>query len=82
MNNLKFQGEKTKEELANLKAEYEQKSSRLESLEKAKEKGEQAKQDLKGLEETVLKELQTLHSLRRLFVQDLNNRIKKVSILF
>ena len=36
-----------------------------------------AKQDLKGLEETVAKELQTLHNLRKLFVQDLQSRVKK-----
>lgn len=32
---------------------------------------EQARADLKGLEDTVAKELQTLHNLRKLFVQDL-----------
>ena len=31
-----------------------------------------------GLEETVSKELQTLHNLRKLFVRDLNSKIKKV----
>lgn len=37
----------------------------------------QARKDLKGLEDTVAKELQTLHNLRKLFVQDLQARIKK-----
>jgi len=32
-----------------------------------------------GLEETVAKELQTLHNLRKLFVQDLQARIKRTT---
>uniref|UniRef100_A0A4W5NLA2 Kinesin-like protein n=1 Tax=Hucho hucho TaxID=62062 RepID=A0A4W5NLA2_9TELE len=43
------------------------------------ERHEQTKQDLKGLEDTVARELQTLHNLRKLFVQDLTSRVKKSS---
>ncbi|CAH8478884.1 unnamed protein product [Dicrocoelium dendriticum] len=77
VHNLRFRGDKSDEELVRLRKEYEEKSAKLDLMEKAAEKREQAKQDLRGLEETVIKELQTLHNLRRLFVQDLNNRIKK-----
>ncbi|KAG7173806.1 Kinesin heavy chain-like 2 [Homarus americanus] len=38
---------------------------------------EQAHHDLKGLEDTVAKELQTLHNLRKLFVQDLQARVRR-----
>jgi len=60
-----------------LKREEEEKSAKLADITVANERREQAKQDLKGLEETVAKELQTLHNLRKLFVQDLQNRVKK-----
>lgn len=33
-----------------------------------------------GLEETVNKELQSLHNLRKMFVQDLSQRMKRASI--
>ncbi|XP_069972369.1 kinesin heavy chain isoform X4 [Penaeus vannamei] len=41
------------------------------------ERREQAHHDLKGLEDTVAKELQTLHNLRKLFVQDLQAKVKR-----
>ncbi|CAH8851853.1 unnamed protein product [Trichobilharzia szidati] len=76
-NNFKFQSEKSQEEVKQLREELETKTKRLDTFEKTAEKREQAKQDLRGLEETVIKELQTLHNLRRLFIQDLNSRVKK-----
>ena len=60
-----------------LKEEEQDKSRRLQELIALNERREQARQDLKGLEETVAKELQTLHNLRKLFVQDLQSRVKK-----
>ena len=61
-----------------MKKEETEKSAKLAELSLQMDRREQAKQDLKGLEETVAKELQTLHNLRKLFVQDLQSRVKKV----
>lgn len=60
-----------------LKQEEADKSVKLQELILLNERREQARKDLKGLEDTVSKELQTLHNLRKLFVQDLQARIKK-----
>uniref|UniRef100_A0A3B3RKH6 Kinesin-like protein n=2 Tax=Paramormyrops kingsleyae TaxID=1676925 RepID=A0A3B3RKH6_9TELE len=60
-----------------LKAEEQEKDAELRKLLLLEEKRQQAKDDLKGLEETVCRELQSLHSLRKLFVQDLTTRVKK-----
>lgn len=69
--------EQLKAEYEKLKAEVAEKTVKLSELTTVHERKEQARQDLKGLEETVAKELQTLHNLRKLFVQDLQARVKK-----
>ncbi|XP_011300318.1 kinesin heavy chain isoform X2 [Fopius arisanus] len=62
-----------------LKQEEAEKSLKLQDLIMMNERREQARKDLKGLEDTVAKELQTLHNLRKLFVQDLQVRMKKTA---
>uniref|UniRef100_UPI0037E73BF8 kinesin heavy chain n=1 Tax=Semicossyphus pulcher TaxID=241346 RepID=UPI0037E73BF8 len=60
-----------------LRSRERHKSRQLEELTFLHERHEQSKQDLKGLEETVARELHTLHNLRKLFVQDLTTRVRK-----
>ncbi|KAK2861892.1 hypothetical protein Q5P01_001425 [Channa striata] len=60
-----------------LRSQEHHKSRQLEELTFLHERHEQSKQDLKGLEETVARELHTLHNLRKLFVQDLTIRVRK-----
>uniref|UniRef100_A0A8C2S9Z6 Kinesin-like protein n=1 Tax=Capra hircus TaxID=9925 RepID=A0A8C2S9Z6_CAPHI len=64
---MMLEQERLRVEHEKLKATDQEKSRKLHEL----------TQDLKGLEETVAKELQTLHNLRKLFVQDLATRVKK-----
>lgn len=74
---LSLAQEKMKQDYEKLKQEEVEKSHKLKQLMLLSDRREQARQDLKGLEETVAKELQTLHNLRKLFVQDLQSRVKK-----
>ncbi|XP_023233599.1 kinesin heavy chain-like [Centruroides sculpturatus] len=74
---LSLAQEKMKQDYEKLKQEEVEKSHKLKQLMLLSDRREQARQDLKGLEETVAKELQTLHNLRKLFVQDLQGRVKK-----
>nr|CAH8851471.1 unnamed protein product [Trichobilharzia regenti] len=76
-NNFKFQSEKSQEEVEQLRERLATKTKLLGTFEKTAEKREQARKDLRGSEETVNKELQTLHNLRRLFIEELNSRVKK-----
>lgn len=75
---MMLEQERLRVEHEKLKATDQEKSRKLHELTIMQDRREQARQDLKGLEETVAKELQTLHNLRKLFVQDLATRVKKV----
>uniref|UniRef100_A0AAV2M643 Uncharacterized protein n=1 Tax=Knipowitschia caucasica TaxID=637954 RepID=A0AAV2M643_KNICA len=69
------------EDFESLKSQEHLKSRQLEELTFLNERHEQSKQDLKGLEDTVARELYSLHNLRKLFVQDLTTRVRKSSDL-
>ncbi|XP_053204686.1 kinesin heavy chain-like [Panonychus citri] len=77
---LSLAQERLQQEYDKLKAEEQEKSSRLNELIILSDRREQARQDLKGLEETVAKELQTLNNLRKMFVADLQSRVKKSAL--
>nr|XP_061814039.1 kinesin heavy chain-like [Nerophis lumbriciformis] len=84
INDLTHWNQKQELELEQLHGDYEhlriqqhQKNRQLEELTFLHERDEQSKQDLKGLEETVARELHTLHNLRKFFVQDLTIRVRK-----
>ncbi|KAK9410614.1 kinesin heavy chain isoform 5C [Crotalus adamanteus] len=74
---LQLEQEKLTSDYEKLKIEDQERENKLEKLILLNDKREQAREDLKGLEETVARELQTLHNLRKLFVQDLTTRVKK-----
>ncbi|KRZ33759.1 Kinesin heavy chain [Trichinella pseudospiralis] len=77
LNQLQLTKDQLQSDYEKLKSEENGRDKRIKELALLSDKREQAKQDLKGLEETVAKELQTLHNLRKLFVQDLQQRIKR-----
>ncbi|KAK9876930.1 hypothetical protein WA026_015964 [Henosepilachna vigintioctopunctata] len=84
LNDIKDSNQKLTLAQQQLQADYDrvrsedtEKSQKLQELITTNERREQARKDLKGLEDTVSKELQTLHNLRKLFVQDLQARMKK-----
>ncbi|KAL0978893.1 hypothetical protein UPYG_G00177270 [Umbra pygmaea] len=76
---LHLELEQLRSDLEHLRSLDHHKTLQLEELMFLHERHEQSKQDLKGLEETVARELQTLHNLRKLFVQDLTTRVKRHS---
>ncbi|CAJ0580884.1 unnamed protein product, partial [Mesorhabditis spiculigera] len=64
-------------ELEKLKSEEADKEKKIRELSAISDKREQASQDMRGLQETVEKELTALHNLRKHFVADIAARIKR-----
>ncbi|XP_060731726.1 kinesin heavy chain [Tachysurus vachellii] len=73
---LQLEQKKLMSDYDKLRQEEQEKDEKLQKLILLNEKRELAKEDLKGLEETVTKELQSLHNLRKLFIDDLNTRVR------
>lgn len=69
--------EKNQIDLDRLREEVEQKTAKLEELTIMSDRREQAHEDLKGLQETVTRELQTLNRLRKMFVQDMLTSVRR-----
>lgn len=69
--------ERNQIDLEKLRDELDLKTAKLEELSMMNDRREQAHEDLKGLQETISKELQTLNRLRRMFVQDMLTSVKK-----
>jgi len=74
---LFLENEKLQSDYEKLKKDEKDKEVKLRELHIKFDRREQARQDLKGLEETVSKELQSLHNLRKHFVRELNQKLKK-----
>ncbi|XP_076854444.1 kinesin heavy chain [Brachyhypopomus gauderio] len=74
---LQLEQKKLLSDYEKLREEEQEKTEKLQKLVLLNEKRELAREDLKGLEETVAKELQTLHDLRKIFIEDLNTRVSR-----
>ncbi|XP_075245510.1 kinesin heavy chain-like isoform X2 [Convolutriloba macropyga] len=66
-------------ELEMVKRDEAEKTQKLQLLQAEMARKQQAQEDLLALQETVSKELHTYHNLRRMFIEDLQARFKKLS---
>lgn len=77
--NLQSQVSNLESENETLNANKEKIEQKLATMQNLNDKRNQARSDLRGLEDTVTRELGSLHNLRKVFVKELTERAKKMA---
>ncbi|KAB5584545.1 hypothetical protein PHYPO_G00108810 [Pangasianodon hypophthalmus] len=78
--NLLLEQKRLQCEYETLRMREQEKEIKLQKLIVSNEKTEHTSDELRGFEETLARQLQSLHNLRKMFVKDLTTRVKKSTV--
>lgn len=81
LQSVRVAADRSSAELERVRLESAERAALLERQALLLEQHEAARRDLRGLEDTVARELHSLHHLRKIFMAELQTRIKRVRSL-